>query len=263
MNLSDQTSILKWKEGEVGWIEINRENKLNALNLELLKQLSTELDVLSSDSTVRCIVITGKGEKAFCAGADIEYYVDLPPLKAQEFMQFAQEVLNKIERMPKPVIAAVNGYALGGGCELSLVCDLRIASENAQFGLPEVNLGLFPGWGGTQRLPRIAGIGVAKHMIFTGERVKAQQAEQIGLVSKVVPFVDLRNVAQEVASKLATRSPIGLKLAKDTLNHALEVNLDAGLRQEAAHLALVYSSKDAQEGIQAFLQKRLPIFTGE
>lgn len=255
--------ISRWVEGSVGWIEINRENKLNSLNLELLKHLRVELEILNSDSNVHCIVITGRGEKAFCAGADIEYYVNLPPLKAQEFMRFAQETLNKVERLPKLVIAAVNGYALGGGCELSLACDLRIASENAQLGLPEVNLGLFPGWGATQRLPRIVGLAMAKHMILTGERIKAKRAEELGIISKTVPLEQLRTTVQELANKLASKSPIGLKLAKDTLNYTFDMGLDAGLKQEACNLALLYSSKDAQEGIQAFMQKRTPVFTGE
>lgn len=256
-------NITTWVEQRVGWIEINRERKLNALDYETLIELDQVIDSFHLNSSIQCVVITGKGEKAFCAGADIEYYVDIHPINALEFLRTAQRLFSKIENLPKPVIAAVNGYALGGGCELSLACDIRIATENAQFGLPEVNLGLFPGFGGTQRLPRMVGMSIAKQMILTGARLKASKAEQLGLVASVVPLSDLRTHTAEVAAQIVNKSPIGLMLAKDSIHKSFDTDLATGLQHEAANLALVFSSKDAQEGIQAFVQKREPKFIGE
>ena len=255
--------ISKSVDNSVAWIEINRENKLNALDYDSLKELELVFDSIREDSSIRCIVITGSGEKAFCAGADIEYYVNIHPIKALEFMRFAQKVLRKIETMPQPVIAAINGYALGGGCELSLACDIRIASNNAKLGLPEVHLGLFPGWGGTQRLPRIIGIGLAKQMILTGKTVTAQEAENIGLITSVASSIsDLKIQAKELAQLFASKSGIGLALAKEAIHKSFDNDLLSGLDYEAVNLSLVYSGKDSQEGIQAFLEKREPIFLG-
>ncbi|MBO9608501.1 MAG: enoyl-CoA hydratase/isomerase family protein [Paenibacillaceae bacterium] len=246
----------------VGWIEIDREHKANALNLDSLKELDRAIEAYRNDDSVRCIVITGKGGKAFCAGADIAYYVGIEPLQALAFMQYAQTVLAKLEELPKPVIAAVNGYALGGGMELSLACDIRIASENAIFGLPEVNLGLFPGWGGTQRLPRAVGLSVAKTMILTGSRIAASKAEQIGLVAGVVPPSELRAHVAGIARQLADKSPTSLMLAKQAINRAYDTDLRTGQQLEAVQLALVYSGRDAQEGINAFMENRKPQYTG-
>ncbi|MFQ5762822.1 MAG: enoyl-CoA hydratase/isomerase family protein, partial [Candidatus Bathyarchaeia archaeon] len=214
------------------------------------------------DADVRVVILTGAGEKAFSAGADINVFAQLTPMEARTHIELARKITAFIAGMGKPVIAAVNGYAFGGGCELSLACDLVVASENAKFALPEINIGLIPGGGGTQRLPRLVGARKAKELIFTGEPITAQQALELGLVNKVVPADKLMETVRELAGKLAAKSPAILKLAKAAVNHSMESTLTAGLGYEGELFSLCFSTEDQKEGVKAFLEKRKPAFKG-
>jgi len=212
---------------------------------------------------VRCVIITGEGDRAFSAGADITTFPKVTPVLAAEFSRKGQKVFSKIEELSKPVIAAINGYALGGGLELALTCDFRIASEHAEFGNPEINLGIIPGWGGTQRLVRIVGLRNAKRLVMLGDRIKADEALKIGLVDKVVPFEKLKDEARTLAQRLCEGPPIAMKYAKHALNFGSQVPLDFGLRIEAGLMALLFSTQDIKRGIEAFMSRRKPEFKGE
>ena len=216
------------REENIVWITLNRPHRLNAFNDVLVEELSEALDTVEKDPSVRCVIITGEGDRAFSAGADITAFPKATPVKAEEFSRGGQKVFSKIEEMSKPVIAAINGYALGGGLELALACDFRIASEHAELGNPEINLGIIPGWGGTQRLVRVVGLRNAKRLVMLGERIKADEALQMGLVDKVVPFEKLREEAKALAQKLCEGPPIALKYAKHALNFGSQVPLDVG-----------------------------------
>lgn len=251
------------REQSIVWITLNRPHRLNAFNDILMEELAEALDTVENDPSVRCVIITGEGDRAFSAGADITAFPKATPVTAEEFSRKGQKVFSKIEEMSKPVIAAINGYALGGGLELALACDFRIASEHAELGNPEINLGIIPGWGGTQRLVRIVGLRNAKRLVMLGERIKADEALQMGLVDKVVPFEKLREEAKALAQKLCEGPPIALKYAKHALNFGSQVPLDVGLRLEATLMALLFSTQDIKRGIEAFMSRRKPEFKGE
>lgn len=244
----------------ISLLTINRPKFLNALNKATLEQLLYELQALSSDEKVGCIIITGSGNKAFVAGADIEELRNMTCFEAKEFSKLGHEIFNFIENNDKPVIAAVNGYALGGGLELAISCDIRIAAENAKFGLPEINLGIIPGFGGTQRLPKVVGIGKAKEMIFTGKVIDAIEAEKIGLVNKVVPAEELLKSAIEMANEITSKSSLSLKQAKDCINKGFEEPVETGVVIERNAFSLCFSTKDQKEAMTAFLEKRKPKF---
>lgn len=242
-------------------VTINRPDKLNALNAQVLDELERCHASLAGRDDIRAIILTGAGTKAFVAGADISQFPSLSPSDAARFASRGQSIFFAIEAGSKPVIAAVNGYALGGGCELALACHLRIASTNAVFGQPEVNLGVIPGYGGSQRLPRLVGRGVALEMILTGEPVSAERAEQIGLVNKVVPPSELMQEAKKVAGVIASRGPVAVALAIRSVL-ASDQPLQDGLDREAELFGEAFDSEDISEGVGAFLERRRPEFKG-
>ncbi len=242
-------------------ITINRPEVMNALNIELRKEIIEALSGVEKDEQVRAVVLTGAGEKAFSAGADIKMFQTMTPFIAKEYLKTSKGASSKIENFPKPVIAAVNGYAIGGGLELAMSCDIIIASDNAKFGQGEINVGAIPGVGGTQRLPRLVGLKKAKEMIFTGELVDAKTALEMGLVNHVVPKSELMKSVEELVSKIATKSPLIITLAKEALNRSA-AGLKDGLDYENTLFALCFGSNDQKEGANAFLEKRAPIFKG-
>ena len=252
--------VLFQQEDGIGIITINRPGALNALNPEVLKALENALEKAERDEKVKVILITGSGEKAFVAGADIAEMSKMSPREAREFSKLGQKVFRKIEQMEKPVIAVVNGYALGGGLELAISCDYILASENAQLGQPEVDLGIFPGFGGTQRLPRILGKLRAKELIFWGERIPAQKALEIGLVNEVAPQDKLMERARELAKKLMSKGLIAIGLAKRAIEQGTDLDLDSGLLIEQTLFSLCFDTQDQKEGMKAFLEKRKPEF---
>jgi len=251
------------KDEGIATITINRPEALNALNEETLKEIQSRLEDATNDETIKVIIITGAGDRAFSAGADLKMMKGATPVRGTELSRIGQNVCNYIEALGKPVIAAVNGYALGGGIELAMACDIRIASENAQIGQPEINVGLIPGWGGTQRLPRYVGKGIAKEMIFTGKRIDAKTAERLGLVNAVVPVDQLKAKVKELALDLASKPPIAIKLSKALINNSTESHPEVGLWQEAEAFGLVASTEDFNEGVTAFLEKRKPQYKGK
>jgi enoyl-CoA hydratase len=243
------------RDGTVAVVTIDREDALNALNVETLTELRDRLREVADDASVRAVVLTGAGEKAFVAGADIRYMSGLNPQQAKEWGALGHEAASLLETMPKPAIAAVNGFALGGGCELALACDLRYASSRAKLGQPEINLGIVPGWGGTQRLTRLCGAGVAKDLIFSGRTIGAEEALRVGLVNELAdPVLDR---ALEVARELAAKAPVALALAKRLVNMA-----PGALEREAREFGDLFASEDAKEGLTAFAEKRAPNFVG-
>jgi enoyl-CoA hydratase/carnithine racemase len=248
--------------GSIAWVTINRPKTLNAIDQEVLQELHAMLDQVERDENVRVVIITGGGDKAFVAGGDIDAMRKLDVLEALKFVYAGHEFLNRLERSSRVFIAAVNGYALGGGTELALACDIRIASERAQFGLPEVTIGLYPGWGGTQRLPRIVGSGRAKELIFTGDRISAEEAYRIGLVNKVVPHEQLLETCEKIAAKIIANAPIAIKQAKKVIHEGLQVPLPQGLVIEAEGWVVNAATEDRVEGLTAFLEKRKPNFVG-
>ncbi len=250
------------EEDGLAILTIDRQEALNALNSEVLRQLRDALREVEARDDLLVVILTGAG-KAFAAGADIREMLPLSPLEAREYASLGHEVARILERMEKPVIAAVNGYALGGGCELALACDLRIAAEGVQLGQPEVTLGIPPGFGGTQRLPRLVGRGKASELIFTGTPIDSQEAERIGLVNRVVPQEKLLDEAKKLARTMMKRGPLALRLSKAALQEAQETGLSAGLAFELEAFSLAFSTEDKQEGMTAFTEKRKPNFRGE
>ncbi len=253
--------LLEIAEG-VAVLTINRPKALNALNEETLMELECAVAGLGENQEVSCVIITGSGEKAFVAGADISAMQPLDAATGRKFAKIGHRVMSTIEKLPKPVIAAVNGFALGGGCELALACDIRIASENARFGQPEVNLGVIPGFGGTQRLPRLVGKGRAKELIFTGDMVDAQEAFRIGLANKVTPLADLLPTAREMARKIAAKGQFAVRLGKEAINNGFDMDQDKANQYEADLFGICFATADQKEGMQAFLEKRPAKFTG-
>jgi enoyl-CoA hydratase len=259
--MASYETLLLERRGRVAVITINRPDKLNALNIKTRTEGSAAFDELREDESVRVVVVTGAGEKAFVAGADIAEFEGRTPVTQRDVMT-SRSLFTAVDTFTKPVIAMVNGYCLGGGCELALSCDLRVASETARFGQPEINLGIIPGGGGTQRLTRLVGEGKAMELILTGDMIDAQTAFRIGLVNLVVPAADLEGKTMEIANRIAEKSPIALRMAKEAVKLASRSNLDEGLRREVDLFALCFSSEDKDEGVRAFLEKRKPEFKG-
>ena len=254
--------VLIEKKGSVATITINRPDKLNALNPEVRVGVAMALEQIRQDDEVRVAIITGAGEKAFIAGADIAEFKGKSGVEGYQYIQTG-DVYSVVERFPKPIIAMINGFCLGGGCELAMACDIRIASDRAKLGQPETNLGLIPGGGGTQRLPRLVGQGQAMRLIYTGDIISAEEAAKIGLVDEVVPHDELRKHTRLMAEKIAEKSPASLQAAKESVRAAWQMPLDAGLRFEKAWFGLLFSTEDMQEGVSAFLEKRKPEFRGK
>ncbi|MEM2869244.1 MAG: enoyl-CoA hydratase-related protein [Thermoplasmata archaeon] len=255
-------NIVVSKEDGIGILTINRPKSLNALNTATLRELAAALEELERDEGVRVIIITGAGDRAFVAGADISEMSGFGPMEAEAFASLGQQVMMKIQRWPKPVIAAINGFALGGGCELALACDIRIASEKARFGQPEVKLGVPPGFGGTQRLARLIGPGKAKEWILSGDMYDAAEALRIGLVERVVSPDRLMEEARKLAATIASRGQIAVKLAKLCIDRGLDMDLESGCALEKQSFSLCFSTQDRVEGMKAFLEKREPKFIG-
>lgn len=251
------------KRGAVAVLTLCRPKALNALNGATFEEISAALAEVDADPETRALIITGEGEKAFAAGADImEINAVGSPGEGVKLAMRGQRALSAVEAMNKPVIAAINGFALGAGCELALACDIRIAADNARLGLPEVNLGILPGCGGTQRLPRLVGKGMAKLMIFTGEAIGAEEARSVGLVEKVVPAASLLSVALEIAESIAAKAPQAVALAKSAIEKGMECDQERGLHIEVQSFAILCSTEDRLEGTKAFMEKRKPSFTG-
>ncbi len=255
-------NILFSVEEGVATLTFNRPKALNAMNSETMAELATAIAVCKNNEAVKALVLTGAGEKAFVAGADISQMQTLRPQEALAFMELGQETLRQIETLPKPVIAAVNGYALGGGTEIALACDIRFASEKAVFGQPEILIGLIPGWGGTQRLARIMGMGRAKELILSGMRIDARRAYETGLVNRIFPPEKLREETLAFARQLAGMPGFAVKMAKHSINFGYDLALDNACRIEAECCAQCFSTDDQKEGMKAFLEKRKPSFTG-
>lgn len=244
-------------------ITINRSKALNALNSATLEELGNAFDSIAGNENVKVVIITGSGEKAFIAGADISEMIQKKPLEAKKFAELGLGVTRKIESLPQPVIAAVNGYALGGGCEIALACDFRIAAEGAKFAQPEVGLGITPGFGGTQRLPRLIGLGRASEMLFTGRVVGSGEALSIGLVNYVVPGDQLLEKARELAKTISEKGNTAVHLTKSVVQRGQSIELERALDLEADSFALCFSTEEQKEGMEAFLSKRKPNFNGK
>lgn len=255
-------NVLYEVKDQIARITVNRPNVLNALNRKTVEELGECLDSARRDESVRVLIITGAGEKGFVAGADINELAKRTPLDAPDFARFGQGVLRRLETMGKPSIAAINGFALGGGCELALACTLRIASKNAMLGQPEVKLGILPGYGGTQRLPRLCGKGVAHEMILTGEMITADEALRVGLVNRVVEPAELLPTAEAIAKKIIANAPLAVKYAMEAVEHGMEMTQEEGLYLEATLFGLCCASEDMREGTRAFLEKRPAKFQG-
>jgi enoyl-CoA hydratase len=250
------------RRDHVAILTLNRPEALNAISAEMFDDLERHLEVIGADAEIRAVVVTGAGDRAFCAGADIGHMHAARPSEARAFAGRGHRLFLSLEALGRPVIAAINGYCLGGGCELALACDMRLASDNAQIGLPEVTLGIFPGWGGTQRLPRIVGMGHAMEMILSGRRIKADEAARTGLVNRVLPAAELLDAAVALGSDIAQRAPLAVREAKELVNLAGSVPLAAGLAHELDRFALMFDTADQREGMTAFVEKRPATFTG-
>jgi enoyl-CoA hydratase len=257
-----QYKIIKYSIDEAGiaLVILNRPQALNALNLEMFSELDSLFDELKRNRQVRVVILTGEGDKAFAAGTDVNMMKGLHPSEVSERGLLVNRALGKIENFPYPVIAAVNGLALGGGCELAMACDIRIASTSAKFGQPEITLGIIPGGGGTQRLPRLIGISRAKELVYTGDIIDARRAWEIGLVNKVVPPEELLNEARQLAAKIAAKSLPILSLAKTAISAGCDEDLIKGLQFEMKCFTACFKTEDQQEGMQAFTERRKPVF---
>lgn len=283
--MSNMKYIQLEPQGEIALLRINRPEALNAMNIDVISELSRTVDIVGDDEGIKVVIITGAGEKSFCAGADISYMVNIDPITAEKYASSAQSVLNKIERLEKPVIAAVNGYALGGGCELAMVCDIRIASSNAKMGQPEVTIGIPPGWGGTQRLMRLVGPAKAKELVFTGKMISAEEALQLGLVNGVISLTSDDNLPPEapkdnrekekernsqmakilnnklmaecdnLAKQIAKNSFNAVKVSKMLINKGMDADLNTGLRLEIYGWSLCFAHEDRQKMMSEFLNK--------
>ncbi|MFM9124179.1 MAG: enoyl-CoA hydratase-related protein [Actinomycetota bacterium] len=255
-------AIEERREDRVAVLTVTRPEALNALSSALLEELRSELTAIAQDASVGCLIITGAGDKAFIAGADIAEMATKTPLEARAYAELGQDCANLLETMRAPTIAAVNGYALGGGSEIALACDIRLCSENAVFGQPEVDLGIMPGWGATQRLARTTSLGFAKELIFTGRRVKADEALARGIAQHVLPLEELMPKALEIAHAIGAKSPVAIAYAKEATNRALAGDLATNYMVEADLFSILFSTEDAKEGLRAFTEKRPPEFKG-
>ncbi len=259
----DYQHILFQIEDGVAKITFNRPKVLNAMSYDVMSELAHVLKTCDQDDAVKALILTGAGEKAFVAGADISQMQNATPVDIMKLMELGQETLRFLETMNKPSIAAVNGFALGGGTEIALACDIRLAAENAMFGQPEILIGILPGWGGTQRLPRLVGMGIAKELILTGSQINAQRAYEIGLVNKVVPLINLLEEARKMAKKFAALPGFALKMAKNAMNYGFDMSLEGGVKLELSAISQCFSTQDQKEGMKAFLEKRKPNFIGK
>jgi enoyl-CoA hydratase/carnithine racemase len=255
-------NLLYEKKGGLAYVTLNRPKVLNALNQATFTELGAAFEDARDDAAVRGVILTGAGDKAFIAGADISELAHVTAVEAEKSSSYGQAVLNLIENLGKPVVAAINGFALGGGCETAMACTIRVASEKANFGQPEVTLGLVPGGGGTQRLPRLVGKGRALQLILSGEMISAQEAYRIGLVNEVVPAADLIPRAEAILKKISSNAPIAVKYALDAANKGLETSQSEGLSLEASYFGICAGTDDKKEGTSAFLEKRAPQFHG-
>ena len=256
------TTLITAREGNLVVLTLNRPDKLNALNAELLAELDAALATLSADPSVSCAILTGAGDKAFAAGADIAAMLEMSTEQARAFSELGHRICSRIEKASFPVIGAINGFALGGGCELALACDFLYASDKAKLGQPEVNLGVMPGFGGTQRLARRVGIGRARELCYTGDTVSADEALRIGLVNAVVPAAELMTKVREVATKIASKGRLAVAQCKRVLYTGADVPLDVANALETQSFAMLFGTQDRAEGMKAFLEKRKPTFTG-
>ncbi|MDR3588640.1 MAG: short-chain-enoyl-CoA hydratase [Negativicutes bacterium] len=261
--MSEYANLLFEKADGIAIVTVNLPKALNALNADTIKELDKMADQLAGDDEVKVVIITGAGDKAFVAGADITEMRPMSAIQGRNWGKLAQAVFNKIENLPKPVIAAVNGYALGGGNELAMACDIRIASESAKFGQPEVSLGVPPGFAGTQRLPRLVGKGRAKELLFTGDMIDAAEAYRIGLANKVVAPEALLDTAKALAKKIMSRAPLAVQICKAAVNEGLDMDLESGVAYEAEVFGLCFATADQKEGMAAFVEKRKPNFSGK
>lgn len=256
-------NLIYENQGGVAIVTLNRPKALNALNAALMTELDTLAGAIAKDASVKAVIITGAGDKAFVAGADITEMQPMSAVEGRNWGKFGQAVMDKIENLPQPVIAAVNGFALGGGCELAMACDIRIVSEKAKFGQPEVTLGIPPGFGGTQRLARLVGKGRSKELLFTGDMIDAQEAYRIGLANKVVPAEELLDAAKALAQKIMSRGPLAVQVCKAAVNEGLDTDLQTGVAYEAEVFGLCFATADQKEGMAAFVEKRKAAFTGK
>lgn len=261
--LSGLENVLFEKKNGIACVTVNRPKVLNALNMATMEELRRSFHAIKMDSDVRVVIFTGGGEKAFIAGADIGELSRNDAVAAKEYTHRGQSVLNLIENCGKPVIACINGFALGGGCEIAMACTMRLASENAKFGQPEVKLGIIPGYGGTQRLPRLVGKGRAMQLVLAGEMISAQEAHRIGLVNEVVAPAELIPRAESIAQKIIANAPLAVQWAMEAVNKGLEMTLPEGLYLEATLFALCCATEDKKEGTSAFLEKRAAQFHGK
>jgi enoyl-CoA hydratase len=259
----DYRNILLSIDGEIGTLAINRPKALNALNIETLRDIQMGIQEAKDHSEMKVLILTGSGEKAFVAGADIAEMKGMSSIEAVNFSKLGHFTLKMIQDLDRPVIAAVNGYALGGGTEIAIACDFIYASENAKFGFPEVTLGIFPGFGGTQRLPRLIGKGKAKELILTGKVISAQEAYQMGIVNRVFPAVSLMEEAKKVALQIASNGAVGMRLAKMVVDSGYNMDLAEACSLESYAFGLGFTTEDQKEGMTAFLEKRKPLFKGK
>ena len=256
----DYEAILYEVKDAIAYITLNRPDSLNALNDQLLKDLDAAIDVVGKDEDVKVVVLTGAGEKAFAAGADITELNELSSTDAQEQSERGNRIFSKLASLPQPVIAAVNGFALGGGFELALAADIRFISDNAKLGLPEVGLGIMPGYGGTQRLARLIGLGRAKQLVFSAENIDADEAYRLGIANKVVEQAELMNEVEAFAQTILSNSSVGVQMAKKTIENGFDMPLVNALKQEASNFGLLFSDEHQTEGMAAFLERRRPDF---
>jgi enoyl-CoA hydratase len=256
-------SVLLEKKDRIAYAKINRPQVLNALNAELVGELGRVVEEVAADEAIGVLILTGAGEKAFAAGADISELIEHDPLTGRAMAERGQRILRRLETMGKPSIAAVNGFALGGGCEVAMACTIRIASERAKFGQPEVNLGVIPGYAGSQRLPRLVGKGVGMELTLTGRMIDAQEALRIGLVTQVVPQAELMAAAASIADTLLGKGPLALRAAMDAVDRGYDMGFDDACKLEATNFAVLCATEDMKEGLGAFLEKRKPNFKGK
>jgi enoyl-CoA hydratase/carnithine racemase len=259
-------ALLYEKKARIGYVTLNRPRILNAQSPEMFEELAEVFGDIKHDPDVGVVILSGAGDRAFCAGADINFLKQLAqttPVAAKTFVEMNRLAFGAIAHLGKPVIAAVNGFALGGGCELAMACHIRIASDNARFGQPEINLGLFPGAGGTQRLPRLVGKGIALEMMLTGEPISAQEAHRVGLVNRVVPAAELMETAEKLAQQILSKAPLAVGMILEAVQHGMEMSLAEGLQLEENLFGVICSTEDMREGTTAFLEKRPANFAGK